>query len=337
VGLILADVDGLREHLEGLRAPSDYRAFSQRLAAATEEAVRAALGGPGRAASDDGTVGYSCEILELASDRALLLVPGDQALGAACVLGRTFEACFSLPAEGDPWAAHRYRPPRGGRGSAGEPLVAMPTPAELTLSAGVVIAPATTSLALLHDLAGQLLRAAKRARAQAARGRPDPHRGGYCDFLVLRGEGLATTHLADWRASQSRREPRGGPELRLFAAPYTWPEVEGLLEAARDLARAGLPPANRQRLLDMLARGEAASSVDYLYYRTRAAEPVREALHRLEEAWRGRGSRGDVAPPWRGLLPGPDRRERRETVLAEALALVDLCTAAPAGSTHAAR
>ena len=167
-----------------------------------------------------------------------------------------------------------------------------------------MIAPATTSLALLHDLATQLLRAAKRARALAARERPDPHRGGYCDFLVLPDQGLPATRLADWRATQSRREPRGGPELRQFAAPYTWPEIEGLLAAARALARAALPPLDRQRLLALLPRGEAAASVDYLYYRTRTTEPVRAALRSLEEAWRGRGGRADVAPPWRGLPPG---------------------------------
>ncbi|HZR97121.1 MAG TPA: hypothetical protein VFE37_00355, partial [Chloroflexota bacterium] len=335
LGLILADVDGLAEHLERLRAPSDYRAFSQRLAAAAETAVRAALGG--RAASDNGATAEPCEVLELTSDRALLLVPGARALDIAGALGRGFEACFPLPAEGDPWAAHRYRPQRAGRGSAGEPAVATPAPAELTLSAGVVIAPAEASLALLHDLASQLLRSAKRARARAGRERPDPHRGGYCDFLVLPGAGLPTLHLADWRASQTRREPRGGPELRLFAAPYTWPELAGLLATARDLAQVGLAPADRARLLELLARSEAAASVEYLSYRTRAAEPVRAALARLEEAWRGRGGRADVAPPWRGLPPGPDRRERRETVLADALTLLDVGAAAPPRSVHAAR
>jgi CRISPR-associated protein Cmr2 len=331
VGLILADVAEARDHLEHVRAPTEYRAFSHRLATAMEQAVDAALGGS--PAGNDGGLDLPCEVLELSGNRALLLVAGQRALGAASTLGRAFEARFALPAEGDPWAPHRYHPPRGTRG--GEAAVGTPTPTELTLSAGVVIAPRSASLLLLHDLARQLLASAQRARAQAGRERPDPHRGGYCDFLVLRGDGLPATRLADWRATQSHRERRDAPELRLFAAPYTWPELEGLLLAARQLGRLGLSPADRQRLRDALTRGEAASSVDYLSYRTRAAAPVRQALSRLDEAWRGRGGRADVAPPWRGLPPGPDRRERRETVLADALTLAEVSAADPSGSAHA--
>jgi hypothetical protein len=58
-------------------------------------------------------------------------------------------------------------------------------------------------------------------------------------------------------------------------------------------------------------------------------------LSRLDEAWRGRGGRADVAPPWRGLPPGPNRRERRETVLADALTLAEVSAADPSGSAHA--
>jgi hypothetical protein len=336
VGLVLADVDDVREHLERVRAPSDYRAFSRRLGAAMEEAAGTVLAWQPARAGGDGAEAQPVEVLDLRGDGALMLVPGDRALPVASALARAFEARFPLPAEGDPWAPHRYRPPRGARGGADELTVATPLPTELTVSAGVVVAPAGSSLLLVHDLARQLLASAKRARAQAAAERPDPHRGGACDFLFLHDAGAPTTRLAEWRAGQSHRERRDGPELRRYAAPYTWPELEGLLAGARELAQAGLQRADRQRLSAALARGEAASSVDYLYYLTRAPEPVRRALSRLEDAWRGRGGRAEVAPPWRGLPPGPDRRERRETALAEALELAEFCGPAPERSADAA-
>jgi len=321
--------------LEALRAASDYRAFSQHLAEALGTALRNALSFPPM--GDDEAVACPAEVLALTADRALLVVPGHRALPVASALGRGFERRFPLPAEGDPWAPHRYHPPRGGRGSTGDAPVATPVPAALTLSAGVVVAPATASLLLLHDLARQLLASAKRARASAARERVDAHRGGYCDFLVLHSNGLPATQLADWRAGQVRRERRDAPELRLYAAPYTWPELEGLLASAREFARLGLSPAERQRLQLLLAGGEAAASVDYLAYCTRAAVPLRQALSRLDEAWRGRGGRADVAPPWRALPPAPDRRERRETVLVDVLTLASFCAADVPGSVHAAR
>ncbi|HEY7067238.1 MAG TPA: hypothetical protein VII06_37595 [Chloroflexota bacterium] len=335
LGLIYADVDGVRDYLERLRAPSDYRDASHRLAAAMERAVQAALArhAPGSSETDGSGLARE-EIIALRGDGTVLLVPGARALAVASALGRAFEAEFALPAEGDPWAPHRYRPPRGGR----SPAVATPVPTALTLSAGVAIAPAVTPLPLLRDLAAQLLRAAKRARAQATRERPDPHRGGSCDFLVLDGPGVAATRLDDWRAALVRRDRRDAPELRQYAAPYTWPEIEGLLAAARELGALRLPRAATQRLGALLTQGEAAASVDYLYFCSRAPEPVRQALTRLEDTWRSRGGRADVAPPWRWLLPGPDRRERRETVLADVLALAALVAQGePPGAAHATR
>ena len=97
MALVLADADGVRERLEGLRAPSEYCAFSQRLAAATEEAVQAALA----AGAADATNGPA-EVLELDGARALLLVPGAFALEAASRLARNVEARFWLPAGGIP-------------------------------------------------------------------------------------------------------------------------------------------------------------------------------------------------------------------------------------------
>ena len=198
-----------------------------------------------------------------------------------------------------------------------------------------MIAPATTSLALLHDLATQLLRAAKRARALAARERPDPHRGGYCDFLVLPARGCprrAWPTGAPPRAGASRGE---APSYASSRRPTPGPKSKGCWQQ-RARSRGCPAAAGWAGLLALLPRGEAAASVDYLYYRTRTTEPVRAALRSLEEAWRGRGGRADVAPPWRGLPPGPERRDRRETVLADILTLVDCYAAAPARSADAA-
>jgi hypothetical protein len=190
-----------------------------------------------------------------------------------------------------------------------------------------VVAPATTPLLLLHGLAGQLLRSAQRECARGGGTSPDPHRGGGCDFLVIRDGGLPATRLADWRASQTRRGAANAPELRLFGAPYTWPELDGLLAGTQELVRARLPRGDVHALQATLTAGEAASAVDYLYYRARAPEPVRRALARLDEAWASRGATPDVAPPWRWLPAAPDGGERREAILADVLAIYDFCAA----------
>jgi len=119
----------------------------------------------------------------------------------------------------------------------------------------------------------------------------------------------------------------------LSATPYTWPELEGLLATARALGASGYPRTQLYAVRELLAHGEAAASVDYLYYRTRL-EPHhrRQVVAHLEQAWTGPGGTAQVAvaPPWRRRLPrdGQDPRDAQvETILPDLLAVYDFCAA----------
>jgi CRISPR-associated protein Cmr2 len=320
LGVIHFAVADLVDRRTNARAPHDYRAIGATVETATEQAVRAALARHLSPTPREGDLIHSAELLDLGADGALLIVPASVALALATSLARTFaEQCPAI-AEGDPWAAHRYRPrPR-------DPDIPAPLPTTLSLSAGVVIAPSSVPFPLVADLAQDLLRSAARESALAERTRPDPHRGGYCDFLLLARGGMPGTRLADWRAERLQRHGRSSPELRLGAAPYTWPEIEGLLDSVRALIASGVTYAEIRDVDGQLARGEAVAAVEYLYRRSRAPQGVRTALGRLEEAWGTDGGHTEVSPPWRWLIPR-DGRERRETIWPDLLAIYEFCAA----------
>jgi len=362
LGLIYADGDGIGEQLEQIETAAAYRAFSEQLARATEDAVYAALARHLRPVRRDGRWQHPFEVLNVGGDDVLLLVPGSVALALAASIGRGFEERFPASDDAaDAWAGQRYQPPS----DAHEGAVRAPRPARQSMSGGVVIAPAATPMALLRELAEQLQKSAKRARREAreaeARAREVaeaavPPRG-WGDFLVIKGVGLLATSLADWRRRQvvvaaaaepsgaAGRQGRGSAGARLGAAPYTWPELEGLLATARVLRDSGFPRTQLYAVRDLLAHGPAAASVDYLYYRTRLEGGQRRLLEaHFEEAWRGPApgaAAAPVAPPWRRPLPRGDHEPAEaavETILPDLLAVYDCCDdELPSGSDDAPR
>jgi CRISPR-associated protein Cmr2 len=350
VGVIYADGDAMGDQVERQSTPAAFRAFSERLAEATEQAVYAALAHHLRPVQGrDGRWQHPFEVLNIGGDDVLLLVPGSVALATAAAIGRQFEARFpaAAGAAGDGWADQRYHPPDDPRARVIQP----PRPVGQSLSAGIVVAPMATPMALLRELAEQLQQSAKQARRAVDGGLPR----GWGDFLVIKGAGLLATSLDGWRrqtlgadSGEAGRQPRGQRGRgrrppRLSATPYTWPELEGLLATARALGASGYPRAQLHAVRELLVQGEAAASVDYLYYRTRL-EPHhrRQVVAHLEQAWSGPegATQVAVAPPWRQRRPrnGQDPRDLQvETILPDLLAVYDFCAARLGGDDDSAR
>jgi hypothetical protein len=107
---------------------------------------------------------------------------------------------------------------------------------------------------------------------------------------------------------------------RLGAAPYTWVELEGLLATARALRDGHFPHTQLYAVRDLLAHGQVAASVDYLYRKTRLERADRALLEAVfERAWASpRTDPAQVTGPWRDV-------ERRETILPDLLAVSDCC------------
>jgi CRISPR-associated protein Cmr2 len=327
IGLVHATLDGLPERLARLETPSEYAAFCATLRDHLQRALFEALASHLRPRRWDAGWVHPWAALQLDADGVWLLLPGAVALAAAATFARAFAQRYTLGSPpGDPWVGQRYRP--SGAARRGDEPIPPPIQADLSLTAGVVLAPPAVPLAVLRELAAELRQnaqaARRRARLLALRRNSDGASEGYCDFLVARAASLPAERLALWRAGQTRGQDR--TDLRLGAAPYTWPELQGLLTTARALREAGCP---RHWLAAVAARmpdSPLTASVDYLYARLRLRDDLQRVLAaHLEAAWQGPRARDPaVAPPWR-WLPPREGREQRESVVPDLLDIWDLC------------
>ncbi|MBX5490435.1 MAG: hypothetical protein IRZ14_04695 [Chloroflexi bacterium] len=327
VGLVYATIDDVQERLARLEAPGEYEAFSTALIDNLYRALFEALAAHLRPRRWQGGWVHPWAVLQLDVDGVWLLLPGAVALPTATTFARSFAQRYTLgsPA-GDPWVGQRYRPPSGARRGDAE-AIAPPIRAELSLTAGVVVAPPTVPLGAQREFAAELRQSAQAARRRARllglRRGDDGAGEGYCDFLVARDASLPAERLATWRANQVRVQDR--TELRLSAAPYTWPELQGLLATARALREAGFPPDLLAAVVARMPDNPLAASVDYLYSRLRLRDDLqRTVTAQLEVAWQGPRARDPaVAPPWR-WLPPRDGREQRESIVPDLLDVWDL-------------
>ncbi|HLI28248.1 MAG TPA: hypothetical protein VKZ60_14335 [Chloroflexota bacterium] len=328
LALVYATLDGVTDRLARLEAPGEYVAFGAALRAHLQQALFEALAAHLRPRRWQGGWVHPWAVLQLDADGVWLLLPGMVALATTATFARAFAQRYTLGSPpGDPWVGQRYRP--AGPTRRGEPAaIAAPIRAELSLTAGVVLAPPAVPLAVLRGLATELRQSAqaarRRARLLALRRGDDGASEGYCDFLVARDASLPAERLALWRAGQMHIQERG--DLRLGAAPYTWPELQGLLATARALREAGCPPELLATIVARMPASPLAASVDYLYTRLRLRDDLQRALAaHLELAWQGPRARDPaVAPPWR-WLPPRDGREQRESIVPDLLDVWDLC------------
>jgi CRISPR-associated protein Cmr2 len=180
----------------------------------------------------------------------------------------------------------------------------------VSLSVGVVLAPAHTPVFYLEDLASQLLKSAKR-HAKLLRDRG--YRGGTVDFLALKSLSMVSGSVQTYRASPTVTRDHG----RLYARPYSLAEMRTLLESITRLKRARFPKNQLYRLRESLAAGSQRSTLDYLYFLSRSDE-TRQARLAIQSLWNPGG--GADSHPWRATLAD---RDVRETIWPDIVELYD--------------
>lgn len=345
IALIYADGNNVGRLMATLSTPQDYARISGILSDVTRQAVFDGLAQFLKPQPANGTGEYlhPFEILTVGGDDLLLLVPGNLALDITLEIARSFEQLIvdkftifikelqdagrqlSLPPKTPLGKRSRYQ--RGDDASIEALRAAEPW---LGLSAGVVVAREDAPIFFLRNLVEELLKSAKKKASAQAKG---GYFGGAVDFMVLKSITMVTDKVADFR--RAGLEHDAGHERRhLYARPYAWHELAGLLRTVRALREAGLPRSQLYRLGDTLEAaltgGLNASMLEYLFTRTRMRQRHSEALAlHVEHAWYASGESGLRLPPWmQRALPKSKRDPTpvplRETIWLDMLEIYDL-------------
>ena len=324
IAVIYADGNNMGGYLENVSTPAQYRQFSERvfvaLQRATFDALREHLAPQ---SSEDRKNGeqrmvYPFEIISIGGDDLMLIVPADKAFDIVHGIGQKFDGAFN--------SAHKYIEKQEGclrhsqRYCCEEWLTHMreQLPA-ISLSLGFVIADEQTPFAFLEQLATGLLKSAKE-KAKFL----DKHTGytaGTADFLVLKSLSIANPNIGEHR-QMLRKEiecDKTKTQLSLTMRPFTLHELKGLTRAAQVLKEVGFPRNQLYQLRESLEKGLNASTLDYLYFRSRLTNRTHfeQLVQALERDWQGYGE-GKSLPPWYATL---DRG--RETLLMDLMEIYD--------------
>jgi hypothetical protein len=304
VGLIYADGNAMGQLVQELDTPETYRYFSEMVDTSVRhacyEALRQALRSEiaeqqDTASSSSSQLYLPADILLLGGDDVVVLVPAERAFIFAQHLIKEFQQRTKE-------AISRAEPPSQKffqqRGLAEHGL---------TLSCGIVIGPGNYPFYLLLELAGELLKNAKRG------GSRDPRKTqywapSYLDFHIIAGS--ATPNLEIIREEDYYTKSSHVRTLR----PYSQERFDLLEQAVRKLDSGKLPQSKLHDLF--MASLERRAKRAQLY-----AEEIFGRLRPMERQalWQALEEFGELKPyPW---MPGDDGK--RATALADLIEALD--------------
>lgn len=286
IGLLYLDGDSIGQLLSSLNSIEAYEAISKILTKTTENVVFEALaqhlppaesqGGDARAdVGQSHLVGqpirvYPFEIITIGGDDVLLIVPGDAAIPIAQQIGRQFGERVT----------EQVRVQLG----AHQP--------EISMSAGVVIADDHTPLAMLVELATDLLK--KGAKTV----------GGALDFHVLKSVDMVDKNIKHLRKQypyylEYAVSGSGGNDLNLLARPYRYDEMDQLWQGLKSLKAHNFASSQMQLLAKSLLDGRRQSTLFYQYQhqRHKREKQAYDALETLLLSLYGDSARDPL--PWR--------------------------------------
>lgn len=307
VAYIYADGNNMGGYIQqAIKTPEAYQRFSDDVLHATEAAVYAALDQhiqpiwyepPAQSSRQTPGWIYPFEILTIGGDDVLLIVPGDKGLAIAKTISEQFE--LALLRRNPAYRAsktyamedvHRYRDPEGT--SPGS----YPVQCQLSMSAGVLITAENTPIYYADRLVSQLLKSAKQ---KAKRLKKKGYLGGTVDFLMLKSVTMVSSDITTFRAQGLTRDRPDHPTLKLYGAPYTLHEIDGLLATVQMLRESKFPPSQLYQIRSLLEEGKKTAMLNYRYFRARLKDKGAVLDTHFDQAWCWAQSNGGTLAPWR--------------------------------------
>ena len=308
VGYIYADGNSMGRYIrEQIKTPADYQQFSQDVFEATQNSVYCAIADnlspyhyqpdskssrqPDKAKRDKVWI-HPFEIITIGGDDVLIVVPANKAVAVAKSIGEHFERLLkdSYPIEqpksiDTQQKAHRYCS-----------SAAPPSECSLSTSSGVLITAANTPIYYADKLVSQLLKSAKQHLKNL---KGYGYYSGTVDLLVLKAVTMISSDISAFRKEGLIvSSPKRSYKLKLYGAPYTLHELNGLIKTVEALKKASFPKSQLYQLRTLLSRGKRTAILNYLYFRSRLGKDNQRLLKAaFEEAWcRARTNDGNLAP-----------------------------------------
>ncbi|MDX2240624.1 MAG: type III-B CRISPR-associated protein Cas10/Cmr2 [Leptolyngbyaceae cyanobacterium bins.302] len=322
VAYIYADGNNMGQYIrDQIKTPQIYQQFSEDIFEATERSVYHALAhhlkphyhtpdAQSNRTNKSPVWLHPFEIVTIGGDDVLLIVPANQALEIAKMIGEKFEDILVGKGRYPIQAASQRSPQtplqKGGsdRIHRYKPDQAISRDCCLSISSGVLITADNTPIYYADKLVSQLLKSAKkRAKVLKDKG----YYGGTVDFLTLKAVTMISSNIEAFR-KEGLTINRPGQQLKLYAAPYTLHELGGLLETAKALKKAKFPRSQLYQIRSLLERGKRTAILNYRYFRVRLDKDKQVLLQTdFENAWcEAETNNGNLAP-WLTANRGEDK------------------------------
>lgn len=322
---IYADGNNMGGYIQKeIQTPQQYKDFSNDVGLATEYAVYQAIvenlhphklrnlkdeESNIKSGLQNGDLVHPFEIITIGGDDVFIIVQANQALAIAKTIGEYFEKFLlkqvplveqspgkeikeivadyqihqSPPSLESLKKWHRYKPTE-----------ALDSQCKLSTSIGVLITAYNTPIYYAQDLTEQLLKSAKeRAKKLKKAG----YYGGTVDFLTLKSVTMISSSISEFRSQALIKKLK--PTLKLYATPYTFHELGGLLAAITALKQANFPKSQLYQIRSLLERGKHTAILNYRYFRVRLKQGKSTLKAEFEEAWcqpKDSNNHGNLAP-----------------------------------------
>jgi CRISPR-associated protein Cmr2 len=138
----------------------------------------------------------------------------------------------------------------------------------------------TTPIYYAEKLATQLLKSAK---SRAKNLKKAGYQGGTVDFLVMKSVTMISSNIEEFRKQALVKKV--GATLKLYAAPYTLHELDGLLKSLYTLKHAKFPKSQLYQIRSFLEQGKQTAILNYRYFRVRLKQGSTTLKKEFEEAW----------------------------------------------------
>ena len=285
VAYIYADGNNMGGFIQNIRTPKEYQQFSQDVENATKYAVYQALAynlqprkikgiSEPQSKIQDGDLIHPFEIITIGGDDILLIVPADKALQIAKMIGEQFENILLgkvkisyLHIKGDyklkekltnSHKFHRF-----------SETISEHDQCKLSMSSGVLITAYNTPIYYAEKLVTQLLKSAKKYAktlnyTDEKTNKKITYYGGTVDFFTMKSVTMISSSIEEFRKKALTFD-----KLKLYAAPYTLPELERFFQSIQALQKAEFPKSQLYQIRSFLERGRRTASLNYYYFRHR--------------------------------------------------------------------